>query len=164
MSVVEHTSVVTMDVQLFAEDGRLVQNVKDHVFIQGIDDVFPAMASHLSGKQVGEDVEGELSAIEAFGEIQPYDVVTYPKAAFGDNFYRLYIGMGLPIRDEQGESLILYVQDLTYDSAVLTINHPLAGQRIGFKAAITALRAATIEELNQGYPTLPEHMTSCSCC
>ena len=79
MSVVEHTSVVTMDLQLFAEDGRLVQNVKDHVFIQGIDDVFPAMASHLSGKQVGEDVEGELSAVEAFGEIQPYEVVTYPK-------------------------------------------------------------------------------------
>ena len=100
---------------------------------------------------------------EAFGEIQPYEVVTYPKAALG-NFYQLYIGMGLPVTDDQGTSLILYVQDLTYDSVVLTINHPLAGQRIGFKAAITAVRAATIEELNQGYPILHEHTASCSCC
>ena len=37
--LVEENSVVTMDFQLFAEDGRFADNRLDYEFIQGIDDV-----------------------------------------------------------------------------------------------------------------------------
>ena len=87
MSVIEHTSVVTMDFQLFAQDGRLVQNIKDHTFMQGIDDVFPAMAPFLNGKQVNDEVVGELSLPQdAFGEVQDFEPVTYRKEDFVTNF------------------------------------------------------------------------------
>lgn len=164
MSVIEHTSVVTMDFQLFAQDGRLVQNIKDHIFMQGIDDVFPAMAPFLNGKQVNDEVVGELSPQDAFGEVQDFEPVTYRKEDFGDKFYHLYIGMAFPFTNDEGASAVFYVQNLTHDSATFSINHPLAGQCIGFRATVTAIRGATVEEINQGYPTLPIHGTSCSCC
>ena len=54
----------------------------------------------------------------------------------------------------RGHLAVFYVQNLTHDSATFSINHPLAGQCIGFRATVTAIRGATVEEINQGYPTL----------
>ena len=63
--LIEENSVVTMDFQLFAEDGRLVDNRLDYEFIQGIDDVLVGMRSHLKGAKVGDCIQGTVPAEEA---------------------------------------------------------------------------------------------------
>lgn len=154
--------VVTMDFQLFAEDGRLVDNREDYEFIQGVDDVLVGMRSYLEGAKIGSCIQGSVSASEAFGDIIQFEPVTYPKEAFGQAFHRLYIGLGIPFETEDGSHVTLYVKDLTSTAATLTINHPLAGQSIKFIATVNAIREATDEEIKQGYPTV--HGSSCGCC
>ena len=160
--LVEEKSVVTMDFQLFAEDGRLVDNRKDYEFIHGIDDVLVGMRSYLEGAKVGACIQGQVSAEDAFGEIIQFEPVVYPNEAFGKAFHRLYIGLGIPFETEEGSNVTLYVKDLTSTSATLTVNHPLAGQSVKFIATVNAIREATEEELEQGYPTV--HGSSCACC
>ena len=160
--LIQEKSVVTMDFQLFAEDGRLVENRKDFEFIQGIDDVLIGMRSHLEGAEIGDCIEGKASAEEAFGKVVDFEPVVYPKEVFGQVFYRLYIGLGVPFQTQEGASVTLYVTELTSTSATLTVNHPLAGQEIGFVATINAIREATDDEIEQGHPIV--HGSSCSCC
>ena len=160
--LIEENSVVTMDFQLFAEDGRLVDNRLDYEFIQGIDDVLVGMRSHLKGAKVGDCIQGTVPAEEAFGEIVEFEPVTYPREALGPGFYNLYIGFDMPFEDDDGTRISLFVQDLTRISATFTINHPLAGQEIGFRATISGIREATEEELEVGYPIV--HGETCSCC
>ena len=160
--LVEENSVVTMDFQLFAEDGRLVDNRLDYEFIQGIDDVLVGMRPYLEGAKIGDSIQGKVSAEEAFGEIVDFDPVTYPKEAIGPGFYKLYIGFDMPFEDDDGNRVSLFVKDLTSTSVTFTINHPLAGQQIGFIATINEIRQATEEELAQGRPLV--HGETCSCC
>ena len=90
--LVEEKSVVTIDFQLFAQDGRLVDNRLDYEFIQGIDDVLVGMRPYLEGAKIGDSIQGKVPAAEAFGEIMDFEPVTYPKEAIGPGFYNLYIG------------------------------------------------------------------------
>lgn len=160
--LVEEKSVVTIDFQLFAEDGRLVENRKDFEFIQGIDDVLVGMRSQLEGTEIGDCIEGKASAEEAFGKVIDFEPVTYPKEVFGEVFYRLYIGLGVPFQTQEGASVTLYVTELSSTSATLTVNHPLAGQEIGFTVTINDVREARPEEIAAGKPIA--HGSSCSCC
>lgn len=162
MSVVQTNTVVGMDFQLFAEDGRLVDNRLNYEFIQGVDDVLVGLRQHLDGAQIGDRVEGTLSAEEAFGQIVDFEPLTYPKEAIGPGFYRLYIGFEMPFDNDSGERVSLFVKDLTSTEVTFTINHPLAGQEIRFIATVRSVRSATEEELTQGYPTV--HGSSCACC
>ena len=162
MSMVTTNSVIVMDYQLFAEDGRLIDNRLNHEFIQGINDVLIGMRAQLDGATVGERIEGTVDAKDAFGEIVDFEPLTYPKEAIGPGFYRLYIGFEMPFDDESGKRVSLFVKDLTSTEVTFTINHPLAGQSIGFVATINAIREATQEELAQGYPMV--HGSSCACC
>lgn len=162
MSVVQTNTVVAMDFQLFAEDGRLVDNRLNYEFIQGVDDVLVGLRQHLDGTQIGDRVEGTLPADEAFGQIIDFEPLVYPKEAIGPDFYRLYIGCEMPFDKPSGERVSLFVKDLTSTEATFTINHPLAGQEIRFITTVRSVRVATQEELEQGYPMV--HGSSCACC
>ena len=160
--LVEEKSVVTIDFQLFASDGRLVDNRLNYEFIQGIDDVLVGMRPYFEGAKIGDSIQGKVPASEAFGEIIDFEPVTYPKEAIGPRFYQLYIGFEMPFEDEEGNRITLFVKDLTSTSVTFTINHPLAGQQIKFFATVNAIREATEEELEQGRPIV--HGSSCACC
>mgnify|MGYP001178410615 CR=1 FL=1 len=160
--LVEEKSVVTIDYQLFAEDGRLVNNRKDFEFIHGINDVLVGMRAYLDGAKVGDCIQGKAVAHEAFGKKIDFEPVTYPKDMFGAAFHQLYIGLGVPFNTEDGSSVVLYVKDLTSTSATLTVNHPLAGQEIGFIATVNAIREARAEEITAGQPMTDG--PSCGCC
>ena len=160
--LVEEKSVVTIDFQLFAEDGRMVENRKNFEFIQGVGDVLQGMRPQLEGAQIGDCIEGKAAAEEAFGKVIDFEPVVYPKEVLGQAFYRLYIGLGVPFQTQGGVSVTLYVTELSSTSATLTVNHPLAGQEIGFVATINDVREARPEEIAAGKPI--SHGSSCSCC
>lgn len=162
MSVIQTNSVVAMDFQLFAEDGRLVDNRLNYEFIQGVNDVLVGMRTQLEGARVGERLEGTVCAKDAFGELVEFEPLTYPKEAIGSEFYRFYIGCETSLNDASGEKVSLFVKDLTSIDVTFTINHPLAGQEIRFVATINGIRDATEKEVVQGHPMV--HGTACSCC
>ena len=53
--------------------------------------------------------------------------------------------------DGEGEALIYTVTDVTSDAVVVDGNHPLAGERLWFKAKVSGVRPATPEELRHGH-------------
>ena len=53
--------------------------------------------------------------------------------------------------DREEEALIYTITDITPESVVVDGNHPLAGERLWFKATVNAVRAATQEELQHGH-------------
>ncbi|KES15193.1 hypothetical protein GASC598I20_003870, partial [Gilliamella apicola SCGC AB-598-I20] len=52
---------------------------------------------------------------------------------------------------ETGEVLVYRITDIADGKAVVDANHPLAGQRIRFKATVKDIRPATAEELEHGH-------------
>jgi FKBP-type peptidyl-prolyl cis-trans isomerase SlyD len=53
--------------------------------------------------------------------------------------------------DREDETLIYTVTDVTPESVVVDGNHPLAGERLWFRAKVSDVRAATEEELQHGH-------------
>ena len=164
MSDIKHHTIVTIDLQLKTEDGRLVQNLKDHTYIHGINDILPGMYTALLGKKVGDTVHAILPSHEAFGEIQNSIPIIYTRWEHRTLFEQmLYIGMELAVTDVNNVDKQLFIKALTTNSMTLTENHPLAGCRIQFNTTIVAVREATTEELEKGSPINIDH-SSCSCC
>ena len=164
MSDIKHHTIVTIDLQLKTEDGRLVQNLKDHTYIHGINDILPGMYTALLGKEVGDTIQAILPPHEAFGEIQHCTPIIYTRWEHRSLFEQmLYIGMEIKVDEENTVDTTLYVKALSTNSMTLTTNHPLAGCRIQFDTTIVTIREATTEELNHGGPLHIDH-SSCSCC
>ena len=164
MSIIEHQTVVTIDLQLRTEDGRLVQNLKDHTYIHGINDILPGMYTSLLGKEVGDTIQVVLPPQEAFGEIQICTPIIYTRWEHRSLFEQmLYIGMEIDLEAENIVDTKLYIKALTTNSMTLTRNHPLAGCHIQFDTTIVTVREATIEELHHGKPLHIDH-SACSCC
>jgi FKBP-type peptidyl-prolyl cis-trans isomerase SlyD len=167
MSIIQNQTVVTIDLQLHTEDGRLVQNLKDHTYIHGINDILPGMYTSLLGKEVGDTIQAVLPSDEAFGDIQNCTPIIYTRWEHRKLFNQLlYIGMDIVVegeKNEDGSDKKLYIKALTTNSMTLTTNHPLAGCPIRFETTIVTVRAATTEELEKCRPINIDH-SSCSCC
>ena len=167
MSIIQNQTVVTIDLQLYTEDGRLVQNLKDHTYIHGINDILPGMYTSLLGKEVGDTIQAVLPSDEAFGDIQNCTPIIYTRWEHRKLFNQLlYIGMDIVVegeKNEDGSDKKLYIKALTTNSMTLTTNHPLAGCPIRFETTIVTVREATIEELHHGKPLHIDH-SACSYC
>ena len=69
--------------------------------------------------------------------------------------------------DEEGKETVFYVEEIKNDSAILTINHPLAGMPLLFNANIVSVRSALNEEIESKMAfgaKGDQKPSSCSCC
>ncbi|MNC90152.1 FKBP-type peptidyl-prolyl cis-trans isomerase SlyD [compost metagenome] len=72
-----------------------------------------------------------------------------PRDKFPDN---IAVGMQFEGKGAQsGTSLIYTVTDVAEGKVVVDGNHPLAGKTLEFSCTVTAVRAATQEELAHGH-------------
>jgi FKBP-type peptidyl-prolyl cis-trans isomerase SlyD len=72
-----------------------------------------------------------------------------PRDKFPGN---LEVGMRFEGRGEDTGTMVIYtVTDIAEDKVVVDGNHPLAGQTLDFACTVTAVRAATEEELEHGH-------------
>ena len=116
----------------------------------GFGGIFPKVEQALEGKEVGQEVAVTLEPEDAFGDYDAELLRVEPRASFPAT---LEIGMrfeGVP-GDREDEALIYTVTDVTPDTVVVDGNHPLAGERLWFKAKVSDVRVATPEELAHGH-------------
>ena len=116
----------------------------------GFGGIFPKVEEALEGKDVGHQMTLTLDPDDAFGEYDAELLRVEPRERFPDT---VEIGMrfeGVP-GDREDEALIYTVTDVTKDSVIVDGNHPLAGERLWFKCAVTNVRAATSDELEHGH-------------
>ena len=145
--------VVKLDYELKDCDGQSVEDegAQMEYLHGGFGGIFPKVEKALEGKEVGDEMSMTLDPEDAFGEYDAELLRVEPRASFPE---AIEIGMrfeGVP-GDSEDEALIYTVTDVTDDAVVVDGNHPLAGERLWFKAKVSGVRPATPEELAHGHP------------
>ena len=145
-------SVVTLKYKLTDAQGEFIEETEEPVeyLHGGYDGIFPRVEAALEGQEKGFKTAMQLEPADAFGEYDADQVRVEARAKFPEP---LEVGMrfeGVP-EDEEEDSEILTVTDLTEDTVVLDANHPLAGVALRFSAEVLDVREATQEELEHGH-------------
>jgi len=152
-TLVAKNSVITLDYHVTDPDGEVVDEGREPlVYLHGgYDDIFPKIEEALQGKKIGESVNVKLQPDEAFGDYDAQMVQVEPRKDFPKE---LQVGMqfeGGPEEGEEDDFVIYRVTDIADDKVVLDGNHPLAGMALVFTCTVTAIRAASAEELEHGH-------------
>jgi len=144
--VVSMAYALTIDGELLdsTEEGESLQ------FIQGYGSIIPGLEQALYGMTAGETRTITIEAKEAYGEYDLEQVVPIPISEFPDDF-DLEPGLELEMKDKDDEIVYARIVSVGKSRVKMDFNHPLAGRDLTFDITILALRAATAEELEQGF-------------
>ena len=140
-------TVITMTYELKDAEGNVLESSKEPVTYLhgGYDNIFPKVEEAMHGKKIGDTIELGLEPSDAFGEYDAELVQIEPKSAFPEA--ELKIGMQFEGDDSSGEVIVHSVTDITEDKVIVDGNHPWAGQKVIFKAAVKDVRLANEEEV-----------------
>ena len=149
---IDRGTVVTLDYELKNGDGEPLEDegAQLEYLHGGFGGIFPKVEEELEGKDVGDEMAITLEPADAFGEYEADLLRVEPRERFPEV---IEVGMrfeGVP-GDREDEALIYTITDITAETVVVDGNHPLAGERLWFKAKVTALRKATQDELTHGH-------------
>ena len=144
-------TVVEISYELLDADGGLIEKTDAPVeyLHGGYEGIFPLVEKALAGKGVGDTCRVRLEPDDAFGEYDAELVHLEPLNKFPDN---VSVGMQFEGQSEEsGRTLVYTVTEIAGDKAVVDGNHPLAGRTLQFACTVTAVRAATQEEVTHGH-------------
>ena len=144
-------TVVELTYELTDGDGKLIERTEDPIeyLHGGYDGIFPLVERALAGKGVGDSCRVRLEPDDAFGEYDAELMHLEPRSKFPAD---IAVGMRFEGRGvESGTKLVYTVTDVAEDKVVVDGNHPLAGRTLQFDCTVTAVRAATAEEIEHGH-------------
>jgi FKBP-type peptidyl-prolyl cis-trans isomerase SlyD len=149
---IDRGKVVQLDYELKNSEGEPLEDEGAQLLYLhgGFGGIFPRVEAELQGKEVGQEISLTLEPEDAFGEYDADLLRVEPRDRFPKE---LEVGMrfeGVPGEREE-EALIYTVTDVTPEGVVVDGNHPLAGERLWFRAKVSEVRAATEEELAHGH-------------
>ena len=149
---IDRGKVVKLDYELRDCDGKALEQegAQLEYLHGGFAGIFPKVEQALEGTRLGHVLKLTLEPEDAFGVYDAELLRVEPRARFPES---LEVGMrfeGVP-GDDEGESLIYTVTDITPESVVVDGNHPLAGERLWIRCKVSGVRAATAEELRHGH-------------
>jgi FKBP-type peptidyl-prolyl cis-trans isomerase SlyD len=145
-------TVVSLDYTLRV-DGVVVDSSEKSEpikFIQGHGHIISGLEDQLYGMQVGEHKQVSVSAREGYGELDESAYADIPRDEFPPDV-PLKTGIGLQLRDQDGNVTEAYIREVGEKSVRLDFNHPLAGKDLDFSVEVVDLRHATAEELSHGH-------------
>lgn len=115
----------------------------------GYDGIFPKVEEALEGKSAGAEVDLVLEPDDAFGEYDAELVRVESVDVFPEE---VHVGMQLEGASEDGQHVMLFtVTDVADGKVVVDGNHPLAGQSLRLQCVVSAVRAASAEEVAHGH-------------
>ncbi len=144
-SIVEGARV-TLHFSLSLETGDIVDSNyagKPASFHVGDGSLLPGFEECLLGMGINDEIEKKLPAEQAFGEINPRNVHSFPAAKFKslieDPLNPAEVGSIVSFQDPGGGDLPGVITRLNKDTITVDFNHPLAGKAIVFRAKILAI-------------------------
>lgn len=144
--------VVSIDYTLTVE-GEVVDSTEGDeplAFLQGHQNIIPGLESELSGMKIGESKTVVVPPSQAYGEIDPENIIDVPRSEFPTEI-PLEPGVELEVKNADGEVLSATIASVNEDTVKLDFNHPLAGKELTFEVTVVDLRAPTEEELAHGH-------------
>lgn len=115
-------------------------------YLHGHENIIPGLESALTGMAVGDSKQVTVTAVDAYGELDPEALIEVSRSDFPEEV-PMEIGTQVQVRNMDGHVLDARIASLEGDKVKLDFNHPLAGKDLLFKVTIVALRSATEEEL-----------------
>lgn len=135
--VVKDGSTVSIEYTLKLDDGSTADsNVGGEplVYIQGAQQILPALEEKLAGMKADETREVTLSAEEGYGPVHPEGFQTVPLEMIPED--ARFEGARLMGQGPNGEPIHALVKEVREDSIVVDLNHPLAGQKLHFDVKV----------------------------
>jgi FKBP-type peptidyl-prolyl cis-trans isomerase SlyD len=144
-------TVVGLTFELYGTDGGLIEKAEAPIeyLHGGYDGIFELVERALAGKSVGDTCRVRLEPEDAFGDYDAELVQMEPIDKFPKN---VAVGMQFEGHSDQAGKVRVYtVTDIADGKVMLDGNHPLAGRALDFSCKVTAVRAATGEEITHGH-------------
>ena len=117
---------VTMDYTLSVPDKGVAMTTENRTpvsFIQGSEQINPAVQAALYGLKPGDRKQVVLTPEQGFGVRDDTKKTILPKGKFPSE-----IRQGMILEDSMGH--LMTIEEIKDDSVVLDLNHPLAGQNL----------------------------------
>jgi FKBP-type peptidyl-prolyl cis-trans isomerase SlyD len=145
MKIAKDTAV-TLSYKVADAQGKLVeQSSAPMVYLHGgYGNTLPKIEEALDGQEPGFQTVLALEPQDAFGLRDESLVRTIPRTQFPPG---VKVGGQLEGRGEDGRQVIFNVMKIKGDTVMLDGNHPLAGKALRFTLKVTAVRAASEEEI-----------------
>ncbi len=124
-------------------------------FLYGVGMMLPKFEENIAGLQAGDSTDFELSAEDAYGEVNEQAIAALPVSMFEESGIPA-IGQILPLQDNQGNQFRGKVTEVSPEEVVVDLNHPMAGQHLHFAIEVLSVREATTEELAHGHSHGPD--------
>ncbi len=125
------------------------------VFLFGHEAALPEFEEKLKGKQKGDEFDFNISSEKGYGQPEADNVIKIDRAAFEIegkfDSERVKEGAEVPMRDNEGHTLVGKVKTISDTHVEMDFNHPLAGFDLHFKGEVLEVRDATSEELAHGH-------------
>ena len=143
---IEKDTAVTLSYKVSDSAGKLLeQSSEPMVYLHGgYGNTFAKIEEALEGQSVGFKTTLELAPQDAFGLRDESLVQTIPKSQFPPG---VKVGGHLHGHDEQGREQSFTVLKIKGDKVMLDGNHAFAGKTLRFALTVTAVRAASEEEI-----------------
>ncbi|HWV15228.1 MAG TPA: peptidylprolyl isomerase [Cellvibrio sp.] len=118
-------------------------------YLHGSGNIIPGLERALLGKSIGDKFNISIPAAEAYGLRDDSMVQQLPSNMF-EGIDKIEEGMEFHAETEHGLQVVT-VTKVEGDNITIDGNHPLAGVDLTFDVEITAVRAATEEEVEHGH-------------
>ena len=147
---IEKNTAVTLSYKVNDSAGKLLERSSEPmVYLHGgYGNTFPKIEEALQGQGVGYKTTLELQPQDAFGLRDESLLQTIPKSQFPPG---VKVGGHLHGHDEQGREQSFRVLKIKGDKVMLDGNHAFAGMTLRFDLTVTAVRAASEEEIAHGH-------------
>lgn len=143
MHITQDTAV-TLSYQVTSPQGKPLDSGHLSYLHGGYDNIFPKVEAALQGQAAGFTTALDLTPEDAFGQHDPALVRTIPKTEFPPG---VKVGGRLQGAGADGQPQVFNVVKIKGTQVHLDGNHPLAGQALRFSCKVTAVRAASAEEI-----------------
>jgi peptidylprolyl isomerase len=104
----------------------------------GEEDFFPVIEEALVGMAPGEKKTVVVAAADAFGEYDEENVYSVNRSELPADLAP-EVGLELEVTDEDGESEVVTIIEVTDEDVTLDANHPLAGEDLTFEFELVAI-------------------------
>lgn len=145
--------VASLAYRLMVEDEVIEDVNADEAvdYLHGEENLVPGLERALAGKKAGDKFSLTLQPDEGYGEYDDELVEEMPREEL-DEDEELKPGMEIELLDEDGDVFEATVREVRDDVVVMDFNPPLAGKVLNYDVEVVAVRPATEDELEMGFP------------
>jgi FKBP-type peptidyl-prolyl cis-trans isomerase SlyD len=138
--MITNGSIVTFEYTLSDENGEVIESNKGEEpvsYTHGAQQIIPGLEKGFLGMEINQEKSIRVQPEEAYGPVDPESFKEVPKSEIPAG--ALETGTMLQARGPDGEEFSVRVHEITAETVVLDLNHPLAGKTLNFDVKVLSI-------------------------